>query len=162
MATVNACDFPDELWYGLEENCWVRVDPDGCVTLGLTDPGQTKAGRVLAVTFRPVGKFVRRGRGGAVLESAKWVGRLVLPVSGKIVAVNSQLVRDPGVINRDPYGEGWFLRLEPSGWEEAKGFLARGSMVVEYYREKLAQEDLSCVRCADGMAPDHEWKKVGL
>ncbi len=162
MATVNACDFPEELWYGLEENCWVRADADGCLTVGLTDPGQTKAGRILVVTFRPVGKFVQRGKGGAVLESSKWVGRLVLPVSGTVATVNSLLTRDPGVVNRDPYGEGWFLRLEPSRWEIERGILAKGPQVVTYYREKLVQEGLTCVRCADGMAPDHEWKKVGM
>ncbi len=152
MAVVNACVFPEELLYALEEGSWVRLEPDGTVTMGMTDPSQTKAGKMLTVSFRHSKKVLPRGKGGATLEGSKWVGPFVLPLSGKIVAVNPRVQTDAGVVNRDPYGEGWFLRLEPSNWEAEKDCLVSGPQAIDHFRDVLAKEEFSCIRCADGPA----------
>lgn len=150
MAFVYACELPDELWFQVEQDVWVAELSDGTVRMGMTDPAQTRAGRILQIRVRE-GKTVVPGKSMATIESGKWVGPVPAPMPGTILKANSEVLADPNLINRDPYGRGWLLQFRPqvppAGWE-ALG-LYRGERAVQEYRKKLEAERLMCLRCAD-------------
>jgi glycine cleavage system H protein len=80
VASVRSCLLPLDLYYRVEEHLWVRREEDGTATLGMTDMAQTTAGRILVVTFKPVGRFYGRGKAVSVVESGKWSGPVRTPV----------------------------------------------------------------------------------
>ena len=94
---------------------WTRREPDGTLTVGLTDEGQQRTGRIVHWRGPTLGAVCRRGDAIVSLESEKWVGHLPAPTSGTIVASHDALISDPSPINRDPYGEGWFYRIRADG-----------------------------------------------
>ncbi|MDA8194320.1 MAG: glycine cleavage system protein H [Thermaerobacter sp.] len=149
MALVFACEVPDGLWFDVEQDVWIGPSPDGTVRMGMTDPAQTRAGRILQVRVRQ-GKTVRVGKSMATVESGKWVGPVPAPLAGTIVQANPDVLADPNLINRDPYGAGWLLAFlpeaPPGAWAELG--LKFGEAAVAAYQAKLAAEKLTCLRCA--------------
>src|SRR5688500_10151424 len=102
-------------------NTWVRLEDDGSALLGMTDVAQTRCGKIVSISFKPVGRVIPRGRTLAVIESAKWVGPFRNPLSGEILATNEDTFAADGLIaNRDPYGEGWLVRVAPNALEEER------------------------------------------
>jgi glycine cleavage system H protein len=144
MATANNCNVPEDLMYWVKEHVWVRREPDGQVTIGMTDAAQHLAGNIVTATPQKVGKKVRKGRSSGTVESGKWVGPIKAPVTGEIVAINDTLVTDPKVLNRDPYGAGWFVRIDPVDWEADKATLVTGMEAVTQYKAFLQEEGIDC------------------
>lgn len=149
MAFVRACELPDHLAFQVEKDVWLERLDDGSVRLGMTDPAQTRAGKILHVRVR-TGKEVMVGGGVASVESAKWVGPVPAPLPCRILAGNPIVLEDPNRINQDPYGDGWLLTLRPmvadAAWAEFG--IVQGDAAVDAYREKLRAENLTCVRCS--------------
>ena len=90
---------------------WVRTDGD-VVTVGITDHAQTALGDVVFVDLPEVGREVGANEACAVVESVKAASDVYAPLAGKVVEANARLSEDPGLVNRDPTGEGWFYKLE--------------------------------------------------
>ena len=90
---------------------WVRMDGD-VVTVGITDHAQTALGDVVFVDLPEVGREVGGNEACAVVESVKAASDVYAPLAGRVVEVNGRLSEDPGLVNRDPTGEGWFYKLE--------------------------------------------------
>jgi glycine cleavage system H protein len=90
---------------------WVRLDGD-VVTVGITDHAQTALGDVVFVDLPEVGREVGANEACAVVESVKAASDVYAPVAGKVVEANARLSEDPGLVNRDPIGEGWFYKLD--------------------------------------------------
>src|SRR3970282_2699143 len=74
------------------------------------------AGTIVAVTPKKAGRAVPKGQSVATMESSKWVGPVPAPVSGEIVEVNENVRKNPRIVNEDPYGAGWLVKLRPSAW----------------------------------------------
>jgi glycine cleavage system H protein len=147
--TWRGCVVPDDVLYDVERHVWVRLD-GGEAVLGMTDVAQTIGGKLVHVTWKAPGRVVERGRPLAVIESAKWVGPFPAPLTGEIVATNdAAFARDVLIANRDPYGEGWLVRLRPTRLEEELGDLLDGEAAFERYREVIDAEGITCFRCAD-------------
>jgi glycine cleavage system H protein len=89
---------------------WVRREGD-TVVIGITDYAQEQLGDVVYVELPELGRQVEQGKEAAVVESAKAASEVYAPVSGEIVAVNEVIAGDPGKVNADPMGEGWFVKL---------------------------------------------------
>jgi glycine cleavage system H protein len=89
---------------------WIRVDA-GTAVIGITDYAQTQLGDVVYVELPAIGRRVEKGKEAAVVESVKAASEIYAPVSGEIIAVNDALSGEPGKVNADPMGEGWFLKL---------------------------------------------------
>ncbi|MFZ0058749.1 MAG: glycine cleavage system protein GcvH [Acidimicrobiales bacterium] len=143
MTLVNNCNLPEDLYYVVEKHVWAR--PEGeFVTVGMTDVAQNMAKTIVAVTPKAAGATVKKGRNIATVESGKWVGAVSAPVSGEIVAVNDALATSPGLINSDPYGAGWVVRLRPSEWETDAADLVTGPEGIEAYRRYLDAEGIAC------------------
>jgi glycine cleavage system H protein len=144
MTDTRGCNLPDDLYYWVEKHAWARDDGSGEVTVGITDVAQFMAKRVVAITTKKLGKVLERGQSVATVESGKWVGPVPTPVDGEVVAINPELAANPAIVNSDPYGAGWIVRIRPSNWEGQKGELASGPAGVEAYVAFLAAEGIRC------------------
>lgn len=113
---------PTELRYAASHE-WVRQDPDGDVTVGITDFAQDQLGDVVFVELPPIGRSVTAGDQVAVVESVKTASDIYAPISGVITAVNQTLDGRPEAINNGPYGEGWLFKLTPTDPGEIAGLL---------------------------------------
>lgn len=92
---------------------WVRRETDGTVTVGITDHAQDLLGDMVFVELPESGRTVKAGQECAVVESVKAASDVYAPVAGEVVAVNEVLGDSPELVNQDPYGEGWMMRLRP-------------------------------------------------
>jgi glycine cleavage system H protein len=144
MATISGCDLPENLYYLTDKHVWVRWESAERVTIGMDDVAQHLAGTVVAFTPKKVGRSVAKGQSVATLESSKWVGPVPAPVSGEILEVNEAVRTDPKVLNADPYGAGWLVRLKPAAWDADKGGLVTGAEGIEAYRAVLARDGIRC------------------
>jgi glycine cleavage system H protein len=144
------CALPEEYLYDLEFDVWVSVPDEGVVRLGMTDVAQTLCGRMVSVTFQKApGAVVKRGRTLAVIESAKWVGPFRSPLTGEVVEVNHTFDGDPGIANRDPFGDGWLVAIRPAALDDERAFLLDGVAAFPQVRERIEREQISCMRCAE-------------
>jgi glycine cleavage system H protein len=91
---------------------WIRVE-DGIGTVGITHHAQTQLGDIVFVDVPESGRKTKQGEAVAVVESVKAASDVYAPIAGRIVEVNAALSEDPGLINREPTGEGWFFKIEP-------------------------------------------------
>ena len=101
---------------------WVRFDGD-VATVGISDHAQTALGDVVFVELPEVGRVVSTGEACAVVESVKAASDIYAPLAGRIVEVNAALADNPGLVNAEPTGEGWFFRIEPSNPAEADALM---------------------------------------
>lgn len=150
MLVHSGCAVLEELLYDLEHDNWVRLLDDGTAELGMTDIAQTRCGKIVAISFKPVGRRVPRGKALAVIESAKWVGPFPAPLTGEVVATNADGFAADGLIaNRDPYGAGWLVRIRPEDLEGEREHLVDGPAAFGHFRELIDREEITCMRCAD-------------
>lgn len=151
MSVVHrGCELPDGLWYDIARDVWLRPESDGTVTLGLTDPAQARAGRLLHIQFKKVGRHLEAGQSVATIETAKWAGPFPTPLDGTIAAVNAEaFAADILIANRDPYGAGWVARLTPDAWEPESAGLLTGAEAIDRYEARIDELGLTCFRCAD-------------
>lgn len=115
-------EIPAELRYARSHE-WARLEEDGTVTVGITDHAQDALGDVVYVEHPEVGQQVAAEAEAGVVESVKAASDIYAPVSGKVVAVNGALEDAPETVNQDPYGDGWFFKLEPDDPEDLKQLL---------------------------------------
>jgi glycine cleavage system H protein len=94
---------------------WLRRLPDGSVEIGITDHAQQALGDLVFVEVPEAGRQLAAGDACAVVESVKAASDVYSPLAGEVTAGNPQLATQPELINRDPFGEGWILRIKPSG-----------------------------------------------
>lgn len=115
----------------------------------MTDPAQTRAGKLVAIRFKRPGTVVERGRALATIESGKWVGPFPAPFRCEILETNqSGFERDILLANRDPYGEGWLLLVRPLAPEQLADLLP-GEEAFQRYRQRIDELGLTCFRCAE-------------
>ncbi|TVR08735.1 MAG: glycine cleavage system protein GcvH [Salinarimonadaceae bacterium] len=101
---------------------YIRVEGDTGI-VGITDYAQSQLGDVVYVELPAIGKAVEKGGEAAVVESVKAASEVYSPVSGEVVAVNSDLESAPGAINEDPAGAGWFLKVKITDASELDGLM---------------------------------------
>jgi glycine cleavage system H protein len=126
-------NIPNNLKY-LDSHEWARVESDGTVTIGISDHAQGALGDLVFVEVPEVGRALTRGGAAAVVESVKAASDVYSPVSGEVIANNSEaLSATPELVNSDPYGQGWLFKVKPSNNGELASLLdAKGyEKVVE-------------------------------
>ncbi len=106
-------ELPGDLLY-TQDHEWLRREEDGSVTIGVTDHAQGALGDLVYVELPEVGQDVDHAGEMAVVESVKAASDVCAPLGGNIVAVNEALNDDPELINSDPYGGGWIVRIQPT------------------------------------------------
>lgn len=102
---------------------YIRIEGD-TGTVGITDYAQGQLGDVVFVELPAIGKAVSKGGEAAVVESVKAASEVYAPVSGEVVAVNSELEAAPGTVNEDPAGKGWFVKLKLTNAGELDGLMS--------------------------------------
>src|SRR5262245_18786135 len=120
MALVAGNDYPEHLYYDLDNQIWYEPLPDGTVRTGFTPIAIELAGEVLVFTPKRVGKDFEAQRSFAIIECGKWVGAARAAFPGVVIAANAELERRPKLLNEDAFGAGWMLIVRPrdSGWRE--------------------------------------------
>jgi glycine cleavage system H protein len=140
MGVVRGCDFPDDLYYHIENNIWARREGDGTCTVGLTAYACSLAGQIVSFTPKKVGKDVKKDKSCATVESGKWVGPVKSPASGEVTAVNDAVQAKPGLVNQDPYGEGWLVKIKPDNWDADASDLKTGAEALAMLEAKMNAE----------------------
>lgn len=101
-----------------QDHEWVLVGSDGTATIGISDFAQAALGELVFIELPEVGADVTKGEDAGVIESVKAASEMHSPVSGTVLEVNGSLEDEPGTVNSDPEGEGWFYKIELSDASE--------------------------------------------
>ena len=112
---------PDQLKYAKTHE-WVRVEGD-TAWVGITDHAQAELTELVFVELPEVGRTVSAGQPCAVVESVKTASDIYAPLSGEVIEVNQALTDDPGKVNADAFGEGWFFKVRMSAPSELDGLM---------------------------------------
>ncbi len=123
---------PEHLHY-TKAHAWLdrSVDP---VVVGITDYAQDQLGDLVFVDLPSVGEPVKQGEPAVELESSKTVDQLISPVTGTIAAVNQALEDDPTLINRDPYGQGWIIKVSATDADDSNTSLISAAEYASFVR----------------------------
>jgi glycine cleavage system H protein len=138
MVEIEGYELPDELYY-TKEHTWARVEDDGTVTSGIDAYGGTAAGEIEFLDLPMEDDEFEAGEAFGSLESAKWVGGLVMPVAGTVIEVNSEVEENLELLADDPYGEGWLIKIQPSNLDDDLLKLFYEDNVEEWFKKDLAK-----------------------
>lgn len=127
-------NIPKDLHYTASHE-WIRIKGN-TATIGVTDYAQQQLSDLTYVELPEKGDEVTASDEVAVVESVKGASDVYAPLSGKILEVNSLVVDEPEIINSDPYGEGWLIKISLSNPEEIKDLLS-----ADQYEEKIPEEE---------------------
>ena len=125
---------PEDLKYTASHE-WVRVDGE-IGTIGITEHAQKQLGEIVYLELPEVGHVYNTNEEFGTVESVKAVSELFTPVAGEVVEVNKSAVGEPGIINDDPFGDGWLIRLKLSSDAEADNL-----MTAEAYETYVREEE---------------------
>ncbi len=125
---------PDDLYY-TQSHEWVRIDGD-TGTIGITEHAQKELGEIVYLELPEVGHFYNSDEEFGTVESVKAVSELFIPISGEIVEINKAAVDEPGIVNDDPFGDGWLVKVKLTTDEEVKKLMS-----AEAYAEYVQAEE---------------------
>jgi glycine cleavage system H protein len=115
-------NFPENLKY-TKDHEWIQIDGDTGI-IGITDYAQGELGDVVFVELPAIGKVVKLHDSFGTIEAVKAVSDLYAPASGSVVAVNPELEKTPEIVNKDPYGKGWMVKVKLTNPAEVAGLLS--------------------------------------
>jgi glycine cleavage system H protein len=125
---------PDDLHY-TQSHEWVRIDGD-VGTIGITDHAQKELGEIVYLELPEVGHGYNADEEFGTVESVKAVSELYIPISGEIIEVNKAAIDEPGIVNDDPFGDGWLVKVKLTTDEEVKSLMS-----AEQYAEYVQAEE---------------------
>ncbi len=112
---------PEDLLYS-ETHEWIKVDGD-IVTIGITDHAQNELGDIVYLEAKEPGEAVEVEGEFGVIESVKAASDLIAPLSGEVVGVNNDAIDDPALLNTDPYGNGWIVKIKLADASQTNGLM---------------------------------------
>ncbi len=130
-------NIPEDLLY-TQEHEWIKVESEGekqIGIVGITDYAQSQLGDIVFVDVNTVGETLSQQEIFGTIEAVKTVADLFMPASGKVLEFNEQLRDQPELINQDPYGKGWIIRVELTNPEELNSLLT-----AEQYKQLIGEE----------------------
>ncbi len=144
MALIEGKEYPEHLYYDLDNQVWYEPLDDGTIRAGFTPIAIELAGEVLVFTPKRIGRPFEAQRSFATIECGKWVGAARAAFGGTVVAANEDLARRPKLLNEDAFGKGWMLivRADDAGWRErlctgpAIGPACAAWIAAESYKER--------------------------
>lgn len=113
---------PAELRY-TKSHEWIRKEDDGTVTIGISDHAQEALGDLVFVEAPEAGRSVEAGEALAVVESVKAASDVYAPIAGEVVGGNDTLNDTPELVNTDPYGQGWIMKIKPNSMTDVDALL---------------------------------------
>lgn len=117
--------FPEDRKY-TKEHEWALKEGE-LVTIGITEHAQSSLGDIVFLELPEVGREVKKGDSFGVIESVKAVSDLYAPASGVVKEIHSKLIEDPSIVNQDPHGEGWLIKMAPSDQDELSSLIDANS-----------------------------------
>jgi glycine cleavage system H protein len=116
-------NIPGDLFYTTEHE-YIRFSPDGLAQIGITDYAQGELGDVVFVELPRVGATFAAHDVFGTIEAVKAVSELFCPVAGEVVAINERLDKEPALVNSDPYGAGWMIKIRPAAPAAREGLIS--------------------------------------
>lgn len=116
-------EFPSNLRY-TEEHEWIFVEADNTARIGITDFAQSELGEIVYVEVNTIGEALKAGEVFGTVEAVKTTSELFLPISGTILELNSRLENEPELVNDEPYGEGWIVKVKISDAAELDALMS--------------------------------------
>ena len=113
MTTPAKGQYPADLRYTREHE-WARIQPDGTCVVGITAYATDELGDIVFIEMPKIGARFTQFSKFSEIESVKTVSDLFLPLGGEVIEVNTRLKQEPELVNRDPYGDGWLVKIRPS------------------------------------------------
>lgn len=147
-------EYPDDCLFDLERDLWCRKHEDGSLIVGITEFGALLSGEFYMCRMKPPGSAVERGGKLGVVELSKSVIALRSPLSGTVIATNPLLADTPGIINQEPYGEGWIVRLMPACLDEESAGLCHGAPLAAAAATRMRLERIALPHIAFPQCPD--------
>lgn len=125
-------NFPDDLKY-TKDHEWVRVSGNDAY-VGITDFAQGELGDIVFIDINTVGQEIKHGEIFGTVEAVKTVSDLFMPLSGKVLEVNPKLESNPEAVNKDPYGDGWMIKMSVQNASDLNGLLSAAD-----YKKEVGQ-----------------------
>lgn len=122
MKEIHELHFPDTVRYAHDHE-WARQEND-IIVVGISDYAQDQLGDITFVELPQEGDFFEKGEEFGTLESVKAVSEVFMPVAGEIVAINGELGESPGLVNEDPYGAGWLIKVRPTNATDLENLMS--------------------------------------
>ena len=138
---IQGYNIPEDLHYE-ENHFWVKPEGD-LMVMGMDDFAQKMAGDIVYVQLPSEGKKLTQGKKFAKMESGKWLGKVMAPLSGELAAVNEELETNPEKINEDCYGSGWLFKIKPDDLSELDNLITGPEAIEKWILaeiEKYAEE----------------------
>ncbi len=132
---IQGYNMPEDLYYE-ENHFWIRVEGEHLI-MGMDDFAQKMAGEIVYVQLHDEGKKLKAGKKFAKVESGKWLGKVLAPVDGELVAVNEELDENPSLINEDPYGQGWMFKIKPNNMDDVQNLIHGPEAIEKWILEDI-------------------------
>ena len=143
---VKGFEVRPERLYDVQYHMWAALIDETTVRIGMDSLGVETAGTLAYVAMSKVGTEISQGGAFGSMEAEKYVGPLVAPLSGTITAVNESAASDPGLVQRDPYDDGWLIEISPSDLTGEKENLVEGEeSITERFSQKVTEYRLEGV-----------------
>lgn len=123
-------NIPSDLLY-TKDHEWIRIEGQ-TATVGITDFAQSELGDIVFIEIETLGETIDKGEPFGTIEAVKTVSDMFMPVSGEVLEVNPELDKSPDLVNKDPYGKGWMIKVKISDPAQAKELLS-----ADKYKELL-------------------------
>lgn len=136
MVEIEGYKLPEELYY-TKDHTWARIEDNGTVTVGLDAYGAKAAGAIEFIDLPLEDDEFEAGESFGSLESAKWVGGLLMPVGGVVIEVNENIEDDLDLLKEEPYGEGWLIKIKPGNLKEDLAGLVHGVDVGPWLKKEI-------------------------
>lgn len=125
MKEINEFDLPDDVRF-TENHEWARAEDDN-IRVGISDYAQDQLGDIVFVELPQVGSTYDKGQEFGTVESVKAVAELYMPIGGEVLATNTALEDSPELVNKNPYNDGWMIRIKASDPAELDALMAKGA-----------------------------------
>ena len=125
-------NFPDELRYSADHE-WVRLQGEEAV-IGITDCAQSELGDIVFVDVDKEGENLKAGEVFGSIEAVKTVSDLMMPIAAEVLELNPALEESPELVNKNPYGQGWIIRVKPANPKDIEGLMS-----AEDYKKHIAK-----------------------
>ena len=125
MQQILIMNLPDNLRY-TKEHEWIRLEGD-VAYIGITDFAQHELGDIVYVDIESVGQTINANEVFGTVEAVKTVSDLFLPITGEVLEVNEKLNANPELVNNDPYGEGWMIKMKPANTADVESLMDKGA-----------------------------------
>ena len=151
------CDFPEDVYFDVENDVWLKPVSNDIARVGITTVLSFLAGHIQKIKLKTENPNVESGQSIATIESGKYFGAIRSPANGKVNRFNPRIESEPGLVNGQPYGEGWIVELEGFDQRALSGLL-KGKSAAKKLEARINELKIRCFK----KMPDEELVSVGV